>query len=526
MLNVLSLFDGGSTGKVALEDLGLVEGVDFKYFSSEVDKNAIKCSEDNHPGQITRLGDVTKINYDNGVLHYENLLTGASESIDVGKIDLLIGGSPCFTSEALVLTLNGYKNIGSIKVGDVVLTHKGNWKRVINVGSKTAKITEVLLNTGQIILTTDNHPFYTKSDLSSTPEWTEAKDLSPELYNSFTVQHDFVNNSYKNIISRSAKQQRSFLTDFKLFDFNEKVSIPFSDITSALTMQQLLINTRNVYSPITTDKDTYVLNYNSKTKYDVSDRCIWEKIVVDVNQTDTESIVYNLEVEDDNSYTVFNIVVHNCQSFSPLGKQEGLEGKSGLFYEYLRILRQVEQHNPNLKFLLENVKMRKDYKQNLDNYLGFVGVPICSSLLSFQKRSRVYWSNIPFTIPSDAGISFQDYKDTSENQRQYKLPVNKSTTGMWNNGNGQNNIKTGCANVTNADKVYCLTTKQYRNPNSGLVEYDGWCRFLTKEELELAQNLPIGYTKSLSYNQAQAVLGNGWTMKIISHIFKDILNDK
>lgn len=43
MLNVLSLFDGGSTGKVALKDIGLKVNQDFNYYASEIDKNAIKC---------------------------------------------------------------------------------------------------------------------------------------------------------------------------------------------------------------------------------------------------------------------------------------------------------------------------------------------------------------------------------------------------------------------------------------------------------------------------------------------------
>ena len=79
-----------------------------------------------------------------------------------------------------------------------------------------------------------------------------------------------------------------------------------------------------------------------------------------------------------------------------------------------------------------------------------------------------------------------------------------------------------CANVTNSEKVYCLTTKQDRAPNSGLVEYEDFCRFLTRKELEMAQTVPVGYTDCLSYNQAQAVLGNGWTVDVICHILKDI----
>ena len=92
---------------------------------------------------------------------------------------------------------------------------------------------------------------------------------------------------------------------------------------------------------------------------------------------------------------------------------------------------------------------------------------------------------------------------------------------MWSGGKGENSLGS-CANVTYADKIYCLTTKQDRSPNSGLVEYEDFCRYLTRGELEQAQTLPIGYTKAISYNQAQAVLGNGWTVDVVAHILSNL----
>jgi len=164
--------------------------------------------------------------------------------------------------------------------------------------------------------------------------------------------------------------------------------------------------------------------------------------------------------------------------------------------------------------------MKRDSKKQLDEYLGVEGVYIDSSLLSYQKRSRYYWSNIPFTIPEDKQISFQDYKESGD-LSFYKVNRTPSRIRMWNGGQGKNAQGT-CANVTYADKVYCLTTKQDRSPNSGLVEYEDFCRYLTRRELEQAQTVPIGYTDCLSYTQAQAVLGNGWTVDVICHILKNI----
>ena len=208
-----------------------------------------------------------------------------------------------------------------------------------------------------------------------------------------------------------------------------------------------------------------------------------------------------------------------CQDLSFINqKQEGLEGKkSGLFYEYLRILREV---NPKY-FLLENVKMSKDNKKTIDDLMNVSGIEINSNLVSFQNRPRIYWTNIEGVIPPlDKHISFQDSIGIGDCDEAI---VNKtpSRERMWNNGLGYASIGT-CDNITKKDKVRTLTRKQDRSPNSGLIEYKDFCRFLTRSEMELAQTIPLGYTKSLSYLQAQDCLGDGWTVDVISHILSFI----
>ena len=96
---------------------------------------------------------------------------------------------------------------------------------------------------------------------------------------------------------------------------------------------------------------------------------------------------------------------------------------------------------------------------------------------------------------------------------------------MWSNGNGNNSIKGGCTNVTHKDKIHCVRTKEYRCPNSGLVEFEDFCRLLTIKELEQAQTLPVGYTRMISNNQAQDVIGDGWTVDVIAHIFQGLRKD-
>ena len=84
-LKVLSLFDGISCGRVALERAG--HTIDT-YYASEINKYAIKVANSNY-GDTIELGNVCNVKYQDGILESEN------GKHTVGKIDLLMGGSPC-----------------------------------------------------------------------------------------------------------------------------------------------------------------------------------------------------------------------------------------------------------------------------------------------------------------------------------------------------------------------------------------------------------------------------------------------
>ena len=112
-----------------------------------------------------------------------------------------------------------------------------------------------------------------------------------------------------------------------------------------------------------------------------------------------------------------------CQDFSQarlahaeekIRVTSGLNGnKSGLFYIFLEILKHLKIKNPNVKFMLENVKMKKQAEVELNNFLGVEGVHINSNLVSFQNRPRIYWANWDFPIPKNKNVSFQVFKSSS-----------------------------------------------------------------------------------------------------------------
>jgi site-specific DNA-cytosine methylase len=245
---------------------------------------------------------------------------------------------------------------------------------------------------------------------------------------------------------------------------------------------------------------------------------------------DVTAVTYKdgvLYTEKGNYETEIDFIIGGspCQDFSFAKwmnfESEGLKGdKSRLFYEYLRILNEVQPKY----FFLENVKMLEESEHALNDMLGVKGIHIDSNLVSFQNRHRIYWTNIPnVTIPNDRQIDFQIYKNSDhEYCKQYKLNKTPYRDKMWNNGQGKNDMRLGCLNITNAKKINCLTRKQDRNPNSGLIEFEEYCRYLTREEIEKAQTLPSGYTSILSYRQMQDVCGDCWTVDVVAWIFKNL----
>lgn len=88
----------------------------------------------------------------------------------------------------------------------------------------------------------------------------------------------------------------------------------------------------------------------------------------------------------------------------------------------------------------------------------------------------------------------------------------------------KNAIKCSKANWNDITHIGDVTKVKYED---GVLytengEYEDFCRYLTQTELELAQTVPVGYTSCLSYNQACAVLGNGWTVDVIVHILSHL----
>jgi len=261
-----------------------------------------------------------------------------------------------------------------------------------------------------------------------------------------------------------------------------------------------------------------------------------------------------------------------CQAWSLAGKQLGDKDERGmLFWVMLDVMKHAQQHNSEVKFLIENVKMKKEFEQYItthtENALGYVHkILINSALVSAQNRNRYYWTNFLVTQPEDKGIVLADIleKGITDREKSHCLDANyfkggnlKSyfekhrrqlvfTSGAFRgryNSEGKTEQKLelrydGKTNsLTTVQKDNVVIRKKSKTVRVGgrgskpgsKQEWDGvylvndkqlFYRKLTSLECERLQTVPDGYTNHVSNTQRYKMLGNGWTVDVIAHILR------
>jgi DNA (cytosine-5)-methyltransferase 3A len=253
-----------------------------------------------------------------------------------------------------------------------------------------------------------------------------------------------------------------------------------------------------------------------------------------------------------------------CQSFSIAGDGSGFDGSSKLFWEYIRLLKEARAANPNLKFLLENVKMKKEWRDIISEAVGVEPIEFNSKIVSAQNRPRLYWTNIEgFELPDDRGIILSDILQDDVAEKYYlsdkaisymdreRQPGKPRWEFHKNDIEGKAACLTAnmfkgvpygvlrldrCNQVATLDmkgndairRVYdesgkspCLTTSTggHRQPKV-LDREREIARKLTPLECERLQTVPDGYTEGVSDTQRYKMLGNGWTVDVIVEFFK------
>jgi len=274
-----------------------------------------------------------------------------------------------------------------------------------------------------------------------------------------------------------------------------------------------------------------------------------------------------------------------CQGFSFAGKQLAFDDpRSKLFFVYVDILKHIRALNPDVKFMLENVRMKKEYLEVISEQLGVEPVFINSNLVSAQNRQRFYWANWKIEQPKDKGILLADIlendfvdrdkshcldanyykggnpKSYFEKRRRQLVFINQIPRG--NNPGGiraidgkvptlsansweqNNHLVTGKSTVVGmasdrfghdmTRRIYspqgksptllAMSTGGAIPPKVQTAESNKYTEFLsyrklTPIECERLQTVPDQYTNHVSNTQRYKMLGNGWTVDVITHIF-------
>lgn len=222
-----------------------------------------------------------------------------------------------------------------------------------------------------------------------------------------------------------------------------------------------------------------------------------------------------------------------CRSLSKAtaGREQynnGLQGISWLFYPCNDILQWIkENNNPDVKFLVENVDSdKKDDIKEMSKLLGVQPVMIDSNLFSAQDRKRNYWTNVPIApLPTSCDIVLKDILDDNVDEKYfYDKPFTY---------NGDDKKIQATLQMKGHDIIKRVNNKNYKSPtltscrdgNLQKKVYDnGRCRKLTPNEYRKLQTIPNWYKMDVANSHIYNMCGDGWTIEVIKHIFKGLLD--
>lgn len=281
--------------------------------------------------------------------------------------------------------------------------------------------------------------------------------------------------------------------------------------------------------------DKYAIQISSKNYPDIKQLGDVTGVAIDLDRTQGDDLAIDLLIGGS-----------PCQDLSIAKKnRKGLDGeRSGLFWEYVRILKEVKPKY----FILENVaSMSKESKDIISEALGVQPIMINASLVSAQNRKRLFWTNIPgVTLPEDRGILLQDILEngTVDRFKAYCIDANYWKGASWKSYKEKSRrqlVKLGdiFPSGSQAGRVFSPKGKSVAlsalgggaGGKTGLymtkhthetgAELEA-IRKLTPIECERLQGLPDNYTEGVSNTQRYKCLGNAFNVDVVAHILSFI----
>lgn len=265
------------------------------------------------------------------------------------------------------------------------------------------------------------------------------------------------------------------------------------------------------------------VNYSSQisvtTKYNPDVKIVEDKLLIRIKSLSKEAIdikVYNIETAQDHSYTVNNVIVHNCTYWSIAQKNNRETEASGigweLFSQYVKALKEVKPKY----FIYENNKsMSKTIRDSITGTFGFDAICINSALVSAQNRQRLYWvgkrnedgtySKVDVKQPQDRGILLRDIldgaMDLTSNDKAWTL------TASYDGAVAMSNQPIG---ETKDGKSYCLTAGYSNGSGENIGNYaahtlERGCKSMVAEPLNITDK---GKSQTVKAQAQQTSIAN------------------
>lgn len=209
-----------------------------------------------------------------------------------------------------------------------------------------------------------------------------------------------------------------------------------------------------------------------------------------------------------------------CQDLSSMGSGDGLMGrKSSLFFVFIEILEHIKELNPNVIFLQENVgSASKRDIGIMSRAMGVYPVRINSRLVTAQQRDRYYWSNVrtkktmfdfvtDIPQPKDRKINLKDVLTSGyAKEEKHKALMHRM---YYSFGHKDKRGKKA--------QEYILKREKFGNT---VIYEDGYLRLANKVELCRLQGFPDNWCDIINLQKTASLLGDGWTLPVIEHIFQ------
>jgi DNA (cytosine-5)-methyltransferase 3A len=224
-----------------------------------------------------------------------------------------------------------------------------------------------------------------------------------------------------------------------------------------------------------------------------------------------------------------------CQDLSNAQNGLGLEGsKSGLFYEYIRLLKELKPKY----FLLENVKNK--WGEKMSEIVGVPFLHINSAIFSAQSRPRYYWTNLSHP-PFPTKLNDETIASVLETNVSRVFYYDKNGLEEFIKTSAKNNKKTqdGIIKIFDLPKeiikdnerqrrVYSIESKSptiLARADTTKILIESRIRKLTPLECERMQKIPDNYTIGCSNTQRYKMIGNAFTVDVIEHFLKGLGKD-